>query len=99
MTAPAIGVLLAPIQSSVVPLAHQFHALNRALSGSGKGERIRYLLADEVGLGQTIKVGLIRRELKLCGMVRRVLVVPPKSLVRQWQAEMRLHFGEIRSAP
>lgn len=84
------NLLLAPIQSSVVPLPHQLHALNRAMSG----ERIRYLLADEVGLGKTIEAGLILRELKLRGMVRRVLVVAPKSLVRQWQAEMRLHFGE-----
>src|SRR5690606_1418398 len=28
------------------------------------------------------------------GMARRILVVAPKGLVRQWQAEMRLHFGE-----
>jgi len=84
------NLLLAPIQSSVVPLPHQLHALNKAMSG----ERIRYLLADEVGLGKTIEAGLILRELKLRGMVQRVLVVAPKSLVRQWQAEMRLHFGE-----
>ena len=56
--------------------------------------RIRYLLADEVGLGKTIEAGLILRELKLRGMARRILVVAPKGLVRQWQAEMRLHFGE-----
>ncbi|HHO81640.1 MAG TPA: helicase, partial [Halothiobacillus sp.] len=84
------NLLLAPIQSSVVPLPHQLYALNRAMSR----DRIRYLLADEVGLGKTIEAGLILRELKLRGMVRRVLVVAPKSLVRQWQAEMRLHFGE-----
>src|SRR5690606_30885319 len=66
------------------------YALNRAMSR----DRIRYLLADEVGLGKTIEAGLILRELKLRGMVRRVLVVAPKGLVRQWQAEMRLHFGE-----
>ena len=84
------NLLLAPIQSSVVPLPHQFYALNRAMSR----ERIRYLLADEVGLGKTIEAGLILRELKLRGMVQRVLVVTPKGLVRQWQAEMRLHFGE-----
>jgi superfamily II DNA or RNA helicase len=47
-----------------------------------------------VGLGKTIEAGLILRELKLRGMARRVLVVAPKGLVRQWQAEMRLHFGE-----
>ena len=84
------NLLLAPIQSSVVPLPHQLYALNRAMSR----DRIRYLLADEVGLGKTIEAGLILRELKLRGMVKRILVVAPKGLVRQWQAEMRLHFGE-----
>jgi SNF2 family DNA or RNA helicase len=84
------NLLLAPIQSSVVPLPHQLYALNRAMSQ----HRIRYLLADEVGLGKTIEAGLILRELKLRGMAKRVLVVAPKGLVRQWQAEMRLHFGE-----
>lgn len=84
------NLLLAPIQSSVVPLPHQLYALNRAMSQ----HRIRYLLADEVGLGKTIEAGLILRELKLRGMARRILVVAPKGLVRQWQAEMRLHFGD-----
>ena len=84
------NLLLAPIQSSVVPLPHQLYALNRAVSR----DRIRYLLADEVGLGKTIEAGLVLRELKLRGRVKRSLVVAPKGLVRQWQAEMRLHFGE-----
>jgi len=84
------NLLLAPIQSSVVPLPHQLYALNRAMSR----DRIRYLLADEVGLGKTIEAGLVLRELKLRGLVQRVLVVAPKGLVRQWQAEMKLHFGE-----
>jgi superfamily II DNA or RNA helicase len=84
------NLLLAPIQSRVVPLPHQLYALNRAMSR----DRIRYLLADEVGLGKTIEAGLILRELKLRGMAKRILVVAPKGLVRQWQAEMRLHFGE-----
>lgn len=84
------NLLLAPIQSSVVPLPHQLYALNRAMSR----DRIRYLLADEVGLGKTIEAGLVLRELKLRGMARRILVVAPKGLVRQWQAEMWLHFGE-----
>lgn len=84
------NLLLAPVQSSVVPLPHQLYALNRAMSRP----RVRYLLADEVGLGKTIEAGLILRELKLRGMARRILVVAPKGLVRQWQAEMRLHFGE-----
>lgn len=43
-------VLLAPIESSVIPLPHQIRALSRAISS----DRVRYLLADEVGLGKTI---------------------------------------------
>lgn len=84
------NLLLAPIHSSVVPLPHQLYALNRAVSR----DRIRYLLADEVGLGKTIEAGLVLRELKLRGRIKRILVVAPKGLIRQWQAEMRLHFGE-----
>ena len=82
--------LLAPIESSVIPLPHQIRALGRAIGGS----RVRYLLADEVGLGKTIEAGLIMRELKLRGVVRRTLVVAPKGLVNQWVAEMRTHFAE-----
>ena len=83
-------VLLAPIESSVIPLPHQIKALSRAVSG----DKIRYLLADEVGLGKTIEAGLIMRELKLRGMIRRILIVAPKGLVTQWVSEMRLHFSE-----
>jgi superfamily II DNA or RNA helicase len=84
------NLLLAPIQSSVIPLPHQLYALNRAIGQ----DRIRYLLADEVGLGKTIEAGLVLRELKLRGRAKRILVVAPKGLVRQWQAEMSQHFGE-----
>ena len=70
-------VLLAPMESNVIPLPHQLHALSRAISG----DRIRYLLADEVGLGKTIEAGLIMQELKLRGLVRRTLVLLPKA----WQ--------------
>ena len=83
-------VLLAPIEASVIPLPHQISALGRAI----EHDRVRYLLADEVGLGKTIEAGLIMRELKLRGLVRRTLVVAPKGLVTQWVAEMQTHFGE-----
>jgi len=82
--------LLAPIESSVIPLPHQIRALSQALSH----DQIRYLLADEVGLGKTIEAGLILRELKLRGLVKRILVVAPKGIVTQWVAEMQTHFGE-----
>ena len=83
-------VLLAPIESSVIPLPHQIRALSRAISN----DRIRYFLADEVGLGKTIEAGLIMRELKLRGLVARTLVIAPKGLITQWAAEMQTHFGE-----
>ncbi|MGD9489074.1 MAG: DEAD/DEAH box helicase [Calditrichaceae bacterium] len=83
-------VLLAPMESNVIPLPHQIHTLSRAISG----DRVRYLLADEVGLGKTIEAGLIMRELKLRGLVRRTLVVSPKGIATQWVAEMQTHFNE-----
>jgi len=82
--------LVAPLEGSVIPLPHQLYALQRAISG----DRIRYLLADEVGLGKTIEAGLIIRELKIRGLVKRVLVVAPAGLVLQWQSEMKTHFNE-----
>lgn len=82
--------LIAPAEGSVIPLPHQLYALNRAISG----KQVRYLLADEVGLGKTIEAGLIIRELKLRGLVKRILVVAPKGLVNQWVQEMKSHFNE-----
>lgn len=83
-------VLLAPMESNVIPLPHQLHALSRVISG----DRIRYLLADEVGLGKTIEAGLVIRELKLRGLIRRTLIVAPKGIATQWVAEMQTHFNE-----
>ncbi len=83
-------VLVAPLEGSVIPLPHQLVALQRAISG----DRIRYLLADEVGLGKTIEAGLILRELKIRGLARRILIVAPTGLVLQWQSEMKTHFNE-----
>ena len=38
--------MLAPMESNVIPLPHQIYALSRAISG----DRVRYLLTDEVDL-------------------------------------------------
>jgi SNF2 family DNA or RNA helicase len=84
------NTLLAPAASRVIPLPHQIRALQTAVAG----ERVRFLLADEVGLGKTIEAGLIIRELKMRGLVRRVLVVAPKGLCQQWVSEMDVHFSE-----
>ena len=86
----AHDALLAPLEGNLVPLPHQIHALSRAFNSN----RVRYLLADEVGLGKTIEAGMIMRELKLRGLVRKTLVVAPKGLVAQWVSEMKTHFNE-----
>ena len=82
--------LVAPLEGSVIPLPHQLYALQRAMSG----DRVRYLLADEVGLGKTIEAGLILRELKVRGLAKRILVVAPAGLTSQWVSEMKTHFSE-----
>jgi len=83
-------ILLAPVGSNVIPLPHQLKALDKAMSR----KQVRYLFADEVGLGKTIEAGLVMRELKLRGMAKRILVCAPKGLVSQWVSEMSTHFGE-----
>lgn len=82
--------LLTPISSGIIPLPHQLHALKKAL----RTNQVRYILADEVGLGKTIEAGMIIEELKARGLIKRVLVVCPTGLVTQWSIEMREKFHE-----
>ena len=84
------GGLLSSLASGVIPLPHQLHVLNRAMESN----TIRYILADEVGLGKTIEAGMVIKELKTRGLVKRVLVVCPTGLVTQWAAEMQEKFHE-----
>ncbi|MDR7225231.1 SNF2-related protein [Aminobacter aminovorans] len=53
---------------------------------------IRWLVADDVGLGKTIEAGLILEPLIATGRVRRVLVLAPARLVPQWRARMKTMF-------
>lgn len=78
------------ISENVIPLPHQRYVLERAIATNN----VRYMLADEVGLGKTIEAGLIIKELKTRGLIERVLVVCPKGLVTQWESEMLDKFGE-----
>ena len=69
-------------------LPHQLEALDRALSL----DKVRLLLADEVGLGKTIEAGLIFSEMIARGRIERILVVAPKGVQLQWVAEMSDRF-------
>lgn len=84
------GGFLSALSSGIIPLPHQLHVLNRAMATNN----IRYILADEVGLGKTIEAGMIIKELKSRGLVQRVLVVCPTGLVTQWASEMQEKFHE-----
>ncbi|MDO8509166.1 MAG: SNF2-related protein [Nanoarchaeota archaeon] len=50
------------------------------------------LLADEVGLGKTITTGMIIKECIVRGLVKRVLILTPPSLVDQWAQELKFKF-------
>ena len=54
--------------------------------------RGRVLLADEVGLGKTVEAGMVLKEYLLRGMVERVLILVPASLVGQWREELETKF-------
>lgn len=54
--------------------------------------RVNLLIADDVGLGKTIEAGLVLQEMLSRQRIRRVLIVCPASLQRQWQEEMTAKF-------
>ena len=77
--------------SRVDPLPHQLEAVYEHLL---KLPSVRFLLADDAGAGKTIMAGLLVRELKLRGLLERILVVCPANLSFQWQRELREKFDE-----
>jgi SNF2 family DNA or RNA helicase len=82
---------LAPYESSLIPLPHQILVLEKVMQSNQN----RFLLADEVGMGKTIETGLILKELKIRGDIKRILCVVPKSAMLQWQSELKEHFNEV----
>ena len=75
----------------VDPLPHQLEAVYEYFL---RLPRIRFLLADDPGAGKTIMAGLLVKELKARGLVKRTLIVAPASLTFQWQREMKDKFRE-----
>lgn len=71
------------------PLPHQLDVARKVVSAP----QARWLLADDVGLGKTIEVGLILHALEQRNRCRRILIISPASLTKQWKEEMRFKFG------
>ncbi len=73
----------------ITPFPHQVRTAERVL----RRMRGRALLCDEVGLGKTIEAGIILTEYMLRGLVKRVLILTPPSLVEQWKEEVTRKLG------
>ena len=73
------------------PLDYQLSAVRKALSDDNL--RPRVLIADAVGLGKTLEIGMILAELIRRGRGERILVVTPKHIMEQFQQEMWSRFA------
>ena len=83
--------LLAMNISKVDPLPHQIEAVYGYIL---RQPRVRFLIADDPGAGKTIMAGLVIKEMKLRGLVKRILVVAPGHLKDQWRRELKERFEE-----
>lgn len=77
--------------SRIDPLPHQLEAVYDYFL---KTPCIRFLLADDPGAGKTVMAGLLIKELKTRGLIKRVLIVTPANLTFQWQRELKDKFRE-----
>lgn len=89
LTIPSFEGLVAPLHlDHVTPLPHQLEVAQTVVEKlNGKA-----ILADEVGLGKTIEAGLILKEYMIRGLVKKVLILVPASLVSQWVRELNEKF-------
>jgi ATP-dependent helicase HepA len=70
---------------------HQLHAAERA----ARSEPVRWLLADEVGLGKTVEACLILNRLVHAKRAERILVVAPETLTVQWLGELWRKYHQV----
>ena len=75
------------VRASLIP--HQLYIAWNAC----RRERVRVLLADEVGLGKTVEAGMILNRLLKFERVQRALIVVPDALQVQWLVELVRKFS------
>lgn len=76
-------------RSRVIPKNYQLVPVVMALEMQ---ERVRLLIADDVGLGKTIEAGLIITELMARNQASRILIVVPAALREQWREALDYFF-------
>ncbi len=70
---------------------HQLHVA----TGATRSDPVRWLLADEVGLGKTVEACLVLNHLVRTGRVERTLVVAPATLTVQWLGELWRKYHQV----
>jgi len=76
-------------RAAIDDLTFQHLPVERALAQ----DRVRLLIADDVGLGKTLEAGLITSELALRGRAERILVVTTRAMLTQFQKEFWTRFS------
>jgi len=87
---PAAVVIETPVYRQEVGLwEHQKYFVKIAFEAHhGPMGKARFILADQVGLGKTLQLAMSALLIALTGD-RPIIVICPKTLIWQWQAEMR----------
>lgn len=83
------GVRVGEVTSAIKPWPHQIRAFKRLIDAWP----CQMLIADEVGLGKTITAGLLIRQVWISELARRILLLVPKAVMRQWQDELYEKFN------
>ncbi len=86
---PAPESLRTAASARFTPLPYQLEPVQSYL----RGDAVRLLIADGVGMGKTIQAGLLVSETVARHVDARVLIVVPAPLRTQWLDEMRERFG------
>ncbi len=70
------------------PLPHQINLVHHILASGN----FNWLIADDVGLGKTIETGMLLHALRQRDLVKRILLITPAGLTKQWQEELYHKF-------